>query len=140
MTTDQGTASRRRSDGVGPAETATATGLAAALVGAIPIVGPALAAGCLSCVGVGAAAGLGATGALPPLWWLAGLAVTAVAVIALDARTARRCDRPPRPIATLGVLAATATVAWLATRYRLVPGIDWLTGPAPVPGDGPTLP
>jgi hypothetical protein len=122
------------------AETATTTGMIAALVGAIPIIGPALLAGCLSCAGIGAAAGLGATGALPPAWWLAGLTVTGMVVAGLEHRNARRCQRRTRIRATIGTLVLVAAVAWFATRYGLLPAIDWLNGPDTTPTDGPILP
>ncbi|MGH9119005.1 MAG: hypothetical protein ACRD0A_14335 [Acidimicrobiales bacterium] len=121
-------------------ETAATAGALAGLAGAIPIIGPALVAGCLSCVGVGAAAGIGATGVLPPMWWTAGLSVTALAVAGLERHRARRCNRPARTAATVGTLIAVAAVAWIAARYALVPLIYSLTGPDSPPVDGPILP
>jgi len=121
-------------------ETAVRAGTIAGLVGAVPLVGPALVAGCLSCVGFGTGVGLGATGALPPRWWLAGLAVTAVAVTAVEVVRARACHRRARPGMTLASLIGLAIGAWVVTRYGIVPLVDWLTGPKPEPVDGPILP
>lgn len=142
MKTTPDTNAQRAAAGAAPTsrETATTTGTFAALIGTIPIIGPALLAGCLSCVGIGAAAGLGATSALPPTWWLAGLACTALVVVGLERRNARRCHRRTRIRAALGTLIVVAAVAWLATRYVLVPAITWLTGPDTAPTGGPFLP
>lgn len=125
---------------VGAAETAASAGTIAALVGAVPLVGPALVAGCLSCVGLGTAAGLGATRALPPAWWLAGLAVTGAASTGIEVVRSRRCHRQAQLGTTLLSLAVVAVVAWVATRYGIVPLIDWLSSPDPQPVDGPILP
>ena len=73
-------------------------GVVAGLLTAIPLIGPALVAGCLSCVGVGAAAGVGLTAALPPRWWLAGLAAAAVLAAVLEWRRVRRCQRTAAPL------------------------------------------
>lgn len=124
----------------GAAETAAGAGTIAALVGAVPLVGPALVAGCLSCVGLGTAAGLGATSALPPAWWLAGLAVTGAATTTIEVVRARRCHRQPNLGTTLFSLGVVAVAAWLVTRYGIVPLIEWLSGPDPQPVDGPILP
>lgn len=125
---------------VSPTDRAAAAGTVAAAIASLPLVGPGLIAACLSCVGVGAATGLGATTALPPVWWLAGLAVTATGIVLADRRTACRCQRRPAPWRTLAVLIIVATTAWIATRFVAIPALDWISGGTSPPADGPTLP
>lgn len=123
-----------------PTERAATVGTVGALIASLPLIGPALVVGCASCIGVGAATGLAATSALPPTWWLAGLAVTATGTVIADRRAAHRCQRAPAPARTLTVLVAVAVAAWLATRFVIVPGIGWLAGGSTPPSDGPILP
>lgn len=123
-----------------PTGRASAVGTVGGLIAAIPLLGPSVLAGCLSCVGVGAATGLGATSALPPVWWLAGLTETAAGTVYADRRHAHRCRRDPAPARTLAVLVAVAATSWLATRFVLVPAVDWLTDGPALPADGPILP
>lgn len=123
---------------VSPGERAAAAGTLGGAIAAIPLVGRSLVAGCLSCVGVGAAAGLGATSALPPLWWLAGVAITGAGTLLAGRRSARRCQRRPQPVRILAVLLVVAIAAWIATRFVVLPAIDATTGGAAPPADGPT--
>lgn len=127
-------------DEASPAGRAGAVGTVSGAIAAVPLLGPSLLAGCLPCVGVGAATGLGATSALPPIWWLAGLTATAAGTVYADRRHARRCQRDPAPTRTLAVLVAVAAASWLATRFVLLPALDWLTGGAAPPTNGPILP
>jgi hypothetical protein len=127
-------------EAVSPTKRAAAVGTVTAAVASIPLVGPSLIAGCLSCLGVGAATGLGATSTLPPVWWLTGLAVTATGIVVADRHAARRCQRRPAPGRTLAVLIIVATAAWVATRFVAVPALDWISGGPTPPSDGPTLP
>ncbi len=115
-------------------------GVVAGLLSAIPLIGPALVAGCLSCVGVGAAAGVGLTTALPPRWWLAGLAAAAVIVAVLERRRARRCLRTAEPLRAGVTLVMVAAAAWLVTRYGLLPALDWATGSGGASPGEPRLP
>lgn len=68
-------------------ERAGAVGAIAGLIAAVPLIGPALVAGCLGCIGIGAAAGVASTAALPPRWWLVGLGFATGAVAHLPAKT-----------------------------------------------------
>lgn len=114
-------------------------GLLSGLVGAVPIMGPALVAGCLSCIGLGAGAGLVATSALPPRWWIVGVGLTAGLAVVGERRHARRCRCRGRPLATFTMVAVVAASVWVGTRFAFVPLVEWLIAPAPSI-EGPTLP
>ncbi|MFN2504932.1 MAG: hypothetical protein ABR540_12045 [Acidimicrobiales bacterium] len=126
-------------DGTGPVGTGE-LGVVAGLLTAIPLVGPALVAGCLGCVGVGAAAGVGLTAALPPRWWLAGLAIAAGAAAMVERRRARRCQRTAAPLRAGATLVMVAVAAWLVTRFGVLSGLDWATGSGGGPPGEPRLP
>ena len=122
-------------------ERAGTVGAIAGLIAAVPLIGPALVAGCLSCIGIGAAAGVASTSALPPRWWLVGLGVATGAVAMLERQQARRCRRTGTPLRAAAVLVAVAATAWLVTRFALVPAVQWAigTGGTLTPG-APVLP
>ncbi len=103
-------------------------GVVAGLLSAIPLIGPALVAGCLGCLGLGAAAGVGSVAALPPAWWLTGLGVAAGVTSLFERRRARRCHRTPAPLRAATALVVVAAGAWLVTRFGLLPALDWATG------------
>lgn len=125
---------RRRND------TAGAVGAVAGVVAAIPLLGPALVAGCLSCVGVGAAAASGAMAALPPSWWVAAVTLAAAAVALGERTRARRCRRRAAPARAVVVFVVIAVAAWGTTRFLALPAVDWLTGRSATPAEGPVLP
>lgn len=113
-------------------------GVVAGLLTAIPLIGPALVAGCLGCVG--AAAGVGLTTALPLRWWLAGLAVAAVLAAVLERRRARRCQRAAAPLRAGATLVMVAAAAWLVTRFGLLPALEWVAGSGGASPGQPRLP
>lgn len=115
-------------------------GVVAGLLTAIPLIGPALVAGCLGCVGIGAAAGVGLTAALPPRWWLAGLAVAAVLAAVLERHRARRCQRTAAPLRAGVTLVMVAAAARLVTRFGLLPALDWAAGSGGASLGEPRLP
>ena len=102
-------------------------GVLGGLVASVPVLGPALAALCLSCAGIGGAAVAGAGfGLAAPPFVAAGVAVLA----ATSWRSVRRARRTCGPGACRGlmvriplVLGSSALATYLLVSLALVPGV-----------------
>lgn len=104
-------------------------GLLAGVVGALPVLGTAVAGACVGCVGVGSAAVAGAaTGAgISAAGLLAGLGVLAVVVGAQLVRLGRRCQPGPaghrQTVRSVGVLVASAAISFALVQWVVAPVI-----------------